>query len=256
MDLSFTTSPDLFMLLILVAGMAGFVDAIAGGGGLLTLPVLLWAGLNPVQALATNKAQAVFGSFTASVQFIRTGLVSLKELQFAIILTFLGSALGTLAVQTLDNSFLESFIPVVLLLFAVYFLFSKQIKRRSTEPVIRMEWFALIAGASIGFYDGFFGPGAGTFYTAAFVMLLGLDLRHATAGTKVLNFTSNLASLLFFALGGHVAWVLGISMGIAQIIGAWFGSHLVIRHGSNLIRPLLVLVSMAISLKLLFFSSD
>jgi hypothetical protein len=103
----------------------------------------------------------------------------------------------------------------------------------------------------VGYYDGFFGPGTGSFFAVGFVLLLGWNLSRATGGTKLLNFTSNIASLLFFALGGHVLWGVGLVMGVAQMAGAWLGSHLVIRHGSRIIRPLLVIVSLAVSLKLL-----
>lgn len=103
----------------------------------------------------------------------------------------------------------------------------------------------------MGFYDGFFGPGTGTFFAAGFVLLAGWNLKRATAGTKVLNLTSNLASLLFFALGGQVVWSIGLGMGLGQVAGAWLGSHLVMRHGTVIVRPLLVIVSVAISLKLL-----
>ena len=104
----------------------------------------------------------------------------------------------------------------------------------------------------MGFYDGFFGPGTGTFFAAGFVLLLGYNLRRATAGTKVLNFTSNIAALVFFALAGKVIWTVGLPMGLAQMAGAWLGSHMVLRHGARIVRPLLIAVSLAISIRLLW----
>ena len=234
-----------------VAALAGFVDAIAGGGGLLTVPALLWAGLPPVQALATNKAQAVFGSFTAASHFVRHRRVDLRRLAPAVACTFAGAALGTLAVQRLPTDLLTRLVPALLIGFALYFLLSPRIGDADAEHRISHNLFALLIGTALGFYDGFFGPGTGSFFAAAFVLLLGYNLIRATAGTKVLNFTSNFASLLFFAAAGQVLWPLGLAMGLAQVAGAWLGAHLVIRHGARLVRPLLVAVSLALSLKLL-----
>lgn len=244
-------SPEALALLVCVAALAGLVDAIAGGGGLLVLPVLLWAGLPPVQALATNKLQGSFGTFTASWHFVSRGHVDLARLWPAIALTFIGSGLGTLSVQYLDPEFLASLMPILLMAFALYFLFAPDLDKSQRRRRIGLGLFAILVGGGIGFYDGFFGPGTGTFFAAAFVLLLGMDLRQATTGTKVLNLTSNLAALLFFSLGGHVVWTVGLIMGLAQAAGAWVGSHLVVRHGARVIRPLLVIVSLAISVKLL-----
>lgn len=244
-------SPEVVLLLVGVAAMAGFVDAIAGGGGLLTLPILLWAGLPPLQALATNKLQGSFGTFSASWHFIRRGHLQLSHLWPAIICTFAGSALGTLCVQVLDAGLLTRLMPVLLIIIALYFLFAPDLDNRQAKQRIGFGLFAFSIGTGVGFYDGFFGPGTGTFFAAAFVLLLGMDLRQATAGTKLLNLTSNLAALLFFALGGQVVWGLGLAMGIAQAAGAWLGAHMAIRHGGRLIRPLLVVVTVAISAKLL-----
>jgi uncharacterized membrane protein YfcA len=244
-------TPELFLTLSGVAAVAGFIDAIAGGGGLVTVPALLWAGLPPVQALATNKAQAVFGSGTAAMHFVRRGRVDLQALTPAIAFTFLGSAIGTLAVQRLDSEFLSRLVPLLLLGFAAYFLLSPRLGLHDTAQRLGYWPFALSVGTGVGFYDGFFGPGTGTFFAAGFVLLLGYDLTRATAGTKVLNFTSNFASLLFFATAGQVLWPLGLAMGLAQMAGAWLGAHMVIRHGGRLVRPLLVVVSATLSLKLL-----
>ena len=242
---------EILLPLVVIAAVAGMVDAIAGGGGLLALPALLWAGLPPVQALATNKLQGTFGTLTASYNFIRQGEIDLVRLRWPIALTFAGSVTGTLAVQHLGSGALEKVIPVLLIAFALYFLFSPRIGDKDAHHRISHGLFGLLIGFSIGFYDGFFGPGTGSFFAAAFVLLLGYNLRRATAGTKVLNFTSNIASLIAFAAAGQVVWQVGLPMGLAQMAGAWIGSHLVIRHGTRLIKPLLVTVSLAISLKLL-----
>ena len=242
---------DILLVLVAIAGVAGMIDAIAGGGGLLALPALLWAGLPPVQALATNKLQGSFGTLTASYNFVRRGEIKIGRLRIPILMTFVGSAAGTLAVQKLGSDLLRDVVPTLLIAFALYFLFSPRIGDQDAQHRISHGLFGLLIGFSVGFYDGFFGPGTGSFFAAAFVLLLGYNLRRATAATKILNFTSNIASLMFFALAGQVIWQVGLPMGLAQMAGAWVGSHLVIRHGTRLIRPLLVTVSLAISLKLL-----
>lgn len=244
-------SPEVLLVLTLIAGLAGFIDSIAGGGGLLALPALLWAGLPPVQALATNKMQGTFGTLTATLNFVHKGEIDLRRLGVPILFTFIGSVSGTLAVQQVAGDLLNQLIPVLLIVFSLYFLLSPRVGDNDAHARIGHAMFGLLIGFSLGFYDGFFGPGTGSFFAAAFVILLGYNLRRATAGTKVLNFTSNIASLIFFALAGEVVWQIGLCMGLAQMVGAWLGSHLVIRHGTRLIRPLLVTVSLILSLKLL-----
>jgi len=242
---------DTLILLISAAGLAGFVDAIAGGGGLIALPALLWAGIPPLQALATNKLQGSFGTATATFNFARKGYLNWRMLWPAVVTTLLGAATGTLMVQVLPSDLLDRIIPFLLALFALYFLFSRQVGDADSKQRISLSAFAAIAGFSLGFYDGFFGPGTGSFFTAAFIILLGYNLTQAVAGTKLLNFTSNIVSLFVFAVGGHVLWGLGLAMGLAQIAGAWLGSHLAIQHGSRIIRPMLVVISLAVSVKLM-----
>lgn len=235
-----------------VALVAGLVDAIAGGGGLLTVPALLWAGLPPVEALATNKLQASFGSFIATVNFVHQGAVDPRRARLTVGCTFVGASIGALLVQHLSPELLERVIPVFLIGFAVYFLFSPRVADVDSHRRISDAAFALSIGTTVGFYDGFFGPGTGTFFAAAYILLLGYNLRRATAHTKLMNFTSNIASLAWFALGGYVVWKTGLIMAVGQFIGAWTGSHLVLRHGGWVVRPLLVVVTLLISLRLLF----
>lgn len=234
-----------------LAMVAGCLDTIAGGGGLLILPGLMIAGLDPAQALATNKLQGSFGTFSASWHFVRRGEVRPIEMWPAILCTFVGAAAGTLMVQRLSSNFLLSLVPWLLLAFTAYFLFSPRVGDLDSHQRLQDHSFALWLCTSIGFYDGFFGPGTGTFFAYAYVALLGYNLRRATVHTKILNFTSNIAALLFFILGGQVVWLLGLSMGLGQSLGARLGSHLVLRQGTRLIRPLLALVSLSITLRLL-----
>jgi hypothetical protein len=241
---------ELAPILFGLALLAGFVDAIAGGGGLITIPALLWAGLGPVESLATNKAQAVFGSGSATIHFIRKGLIEPRGIAFTIGCTFVGAALGAILVQQIDSSLLQRLIPLLLVVFALYFLVSPRVSDLDSHQRLGGTTFALTVGMGVGFYDGFFGPGTGTFFALGYVALLGYNLRRATAHTKLLNFTSNLAALGLFMLAGQVVWVLAAIMAVGQLIGAWLGSHLVLRHGTALVRPILVISSILISIKL------
>jgi uncharacterized membrane protein YfcA len=247
MDVS---SPDLLAALFGVGLAAGFVDSIAGGGGLLTIPALLWAGLSPAAALATNKLQATFGSFSATHRFVRNGEAKPRAMAGMIGCTFAGSVMGAGAVQLIDPAIMADIIPLLLVAIAIYLLVSPGAGDVDAHSRIGDHAFALTAGLGIGFYDGFFGPGTGTFFAIAFVSLLGFNLRKATAHTKVLNFTSNIAALLGFLPGGHIVWVAGLVMGIGQFLGAQLGAMLVIRNGARVVRPMLVVVSLAITAKI------
>jgi hypothetical protein len=244
-------SVDVLALLFLAALLAGFVDSIAGGGGLIALPALLWAGLGPLETLATNKAQAVFGSGTAALNFIHKGQVDLRAAAFAVACTFVGAALGALLVQYLDSAFLRRLIPLLLIGFALYFLRSPRVSDLDSRQRLSPIGFARTVGFGAGFYDGFFGPGTGTFFAMGYVALLGYNLRRATAHSKLLNLASNLAALLIFLPGGHIRWPVAAAMALGQLLGAWLGSHLVLRHGTALVRPVLVVSSLLISVKLL-----
>ncbi|MDO2947698.1 TSUP family transporter [Aeromonas simiae] len=234
-----------------VALVAGFIDAIAGGGGLLTVPALLATGMPPALVLGTNKLQSSFGSFSATYYFARRGLLEWRLIWPAIVCTFIGAALGTLAVQTIDAAVLERVLPFLLVLFALYFMFSPRVSDAESQRRLAPLPFALVVGGGVGCYDGFFGPGTGSFFAIAFVALAGYGMARATAHTKLLNFTSNIASLLFFTLGGKVVWSVGLAMAVGQFIGARLGSRLVVSKGVKLIRPLLVTVSLVMCIKLL-----
>lgn len=245
-------SIEILLLLFAVAMLAGFIDAIAGGGGLITIPVLMSIGLSPALALGTNKLQACGGSFSASLYFIRQRAVKLREVGILIAFTFIGAVIGTILIQNLNASLLKNILPILIIIIGLYFLFSPQLGEVDRQQRVSYLGFALTAGLGIGFYDGFFGPGTGSFFSLAFISLLGFNLTKATAHAKVLNFTSNFASLLFFILGGHIVWSLGLIMMLGQFIGANMGAKMVLSKGKKLIRPMVVLMSLIMASKMIY----
>ncbi len=232
--------------------VAGFVDSIAGGGGIISLPVLLSVGILPHEALGTNKLQGSFGSFTAAVNYARKGLVSFKQIIPGVLFTAVGAMLGTVVIQMLSVEFLRHVIPLLLVAVFLYTLFSPDMGRRESGPKLPALLFYGMAGLLLGFYDGFFGPGTGSFWTLAFVLFLGLDLKKATAHTKITNFTSNIVALVVFVMGGKVLFFAGIIMGTGQMVGAFLGSKLVIRNGVGFVRVFFLTVVAVTVTKLVY----
>ena len=231
---------------------AGFVDSIAGGGGLITLPVMLNLIPDPQLAFGTNKMQACFGSASAAGHYAHAGAVNLRECGRGFLLTLLGAALGTLVVQRVGAHYLKVAAPLLLLAVAFYTITRPHLGEHSYPPKLSRARFDVLFGLAIGFYDGFFGPGTGTFWTMAFVMALGLQLTQAIAATKVYNFASNLCSFALFAWAGRVDYTAGAAMGLGQLLGARFGSKLVMRRGTKIIRPLFIAVVLGLTGKLLY----
>jgi len=240
------------LLLFFVGGLAGFVDSIAGGGGIIALPALLAAGVPPHQALATNKLQGTFGTFTASLNYIRLKMMRPRELLAGVFFTFLGAAAGAWAVQLFSAGFLKDLIIVMLAGIFLYTLLTPQLGLEPKPHRIPHWLFYSVAGLAFGFYDGFFGPGTGSFWTLALVLLLGLNLKGATARTKLFNLTSNIVALGVFVASGLVVWSIGLAMGAGQMAGAFAGSTLVHRRNVSFIRFFFLLVVAATILKLLW----
>ncbi len=246
MELSIQTLAVLFGAAVL----GGFVDSIAGGGGIITVPALLAVGLPPHLALGTNKLQAVFGSFTAAMNYRRGGMVRWRNMVGGIACTAAGALVGTLAVQTVSADLLTRVIPLLLMAIFLYMLCRPELGATHQPHRISPRLFYLIFGLLLGFYDGFFGPGTGSFWAMAFISGLGFDLKKTTAHTKVMNFTSNLTALAFFMLGGNVLLVAGLVMGVGQVAGAFLGSHLVLARGTRFIRVFFLCVVAATLAKL------
>ncbi|MBE2983756.1 TSUP family transporter [Campylobacter sp. RM9344] len=234
------------------AFLGGFIDAIAGGGGLITLPAIMAMGVPPHVALATNKLQGSFGSFTAALNFSLKGMVDYKEIWIGIVFTFIGACIGTTLILVLDAKFLQVIIPFLLIAIFIYTLFAPKVGEEDRKARMNIRAFYTSFGLALGFYDGFFGPGAGSFWTFAIVALIGANMKRAVAHTKVLNFVSNIVSLGVFIIGGHVLWIVGVLMGIGQILGAYIGSNMVIKKEVKFIRTMFLIVVGATILKLVY----
>ena len=240
-----------FPLLFFAGAIAGWIDSIAGGGGLITVPVLLSIGLPPADALGTNKLQAVFGSGSATWHYGRAGLINFREAVSGVGFTAVGAVAGAVAVQHIPPDFLRAIIPFLLLAIALYFFFRPRLGDTDVHPRLKSGMFHFVFGLALGFYDGFFGPGTGSFWAMAYVLLLGFNLTKATAHTKLMNFTSNAASLAVFLVGGKAHMAAGLVMGVGQLLGAWLGAKMVVARGARFIRPIFLMVVLAISVRLL-----
>lgn len=243
--------PWLYPVLTGVALLTGFIDAIAGGGGLIMMPALLVSGVPPLFALGTNKLQSMCGTFVAMRNYGAKGLIEWRRNLPTALLVFAAACTGALLVQRIDAGTLALAIPLLLLANAVYILVSPRMTDEDAQHWVTSRGYAPVGGL-IGFYDGFFGPGTGSFFSSTLVALRGYGLTKATALTKYFNWTSNIAAVLLFALGGKILWLLGLSMAAGAMIGGWLGSHTAMRFGAKLIRPLLVTASLAMTVRLLW----
>ena len=245
-------TPEILALLILAAFAAGFIDSIAGGGGLLALPAILLAGAPPVTALATNKLQGMFGTASAALHYARAGQVDLRAQAGPALIAAAAAGAGALLASRLPAEAIRGAMPVLLIGVALYFGFRKGLNDDDRLERIREPAFNATAVPGLAFYDGVLGPGTGSFFMLGFVALRGHGLLKATAHTKLLNFASNIGAMAVFVLVASPWWLVGLGMGAAQFAGAQLGSRLAVRVGAGLIRPLLVTVSVALALRLLW----
>jgi uncharacterized membrane protein YfcA len=243
--MSYSPTPLAYVLLVPTAAAAGFVDAIAGGGGIITIPALLAAGLPPHLALGTNKLQASIGTLAATIGYRKAGLFTFRELLPGIAATALGAALGAAAVGAIDSSFLKVLIPILLVGILVFLALKPRFGLESSGRKLPLLPFWIGGGLALGFYDGFFGPGTGTFWSMALVGLAGYGLKEATGRAKVANLVSGLFSLGVFLAAGSVIPLLGLAMGAAQAVGAYVGSRMVVAHGAGFVRVVLIAATAA-----------
>lgn len=247
--------PTMLILLGVVAFAAGFIDAVAGGGGMLTVPALLSIGLPPHLALGTNKLSATFASSTAAFTYYKKQLFSPRFWYRSFIATFIGAITGTLFINIISTAWLEKILPLIILATAIYTIFNKapQSNQNALPPACKnTHKKQIIQGFSLGFYDGAIGPGTGAFWTVSNMAIYRLNILMASGVAKAMNFTSNFTSLVTFAILGHINWALGFTMGLCLMAGAYVGAHSAIRFGAPFIRPVFILVVSIMAIKLAY----
>lgn len=238
--------------LTLAGFVASAVDAIAGGGGLISLPAIVAAGVPPHMALGTNKFANAFSSSTSSLRFALSGKLAWRLVRWQVPCTALGAALGVRTVLALDERLLNGLIIVMILAVAIYSVLKKDFGERDDFTGLTTANIAVGMGFAfaLGFYDGFFGPGTGSFLIFLFIRVFGFDFTVAAGNSKLLNFTSNVVSLSLFALGGRVLYAAALPMALAMIAGAWVGARVAIKNGARLIRPVFVVIALALVARL------
>ena len=236
-------------ILAAVGLVAGFVDAIAGGGGLATVPSLRLAGLDPVAVVATNKLCSTFGSTAATFAFWRAGRIRWGAMGPTAALALAGSVAGALSLPYAPSALLIGAMPVLLIAVALYFAFAPSFAAETSGAA--KPWAVLAGGALIGFYDGVFGPGAGSFYMLLLLKFGRFGFLDALAGARLANFGSNIGSLVVYALGGHILVKAGLAMGLGNFAGGWLGAHTALKAGAKIVRPLVVVMALALAAKLL-----
>ena len=241
-------SIEILTFLFFVGVVAGFLDTLVGGGGLLAVPALLLSGIPPIYVLGTNKFQGSMGTGIATFLLFKKKKLdwnSVKNLMFA---SFIGSIVGGVIIQFVDTQFLSFVIPIVLVFIAIYFIVSPKPKSIASNPKSNKK-FELFAVPVVGFYDGMFGPGAGSFFAMTGVMIKKLEIIQATILAKPLNFASNIAGFIVFFSFGHIAFLIGLIMMMGQMIGAFFGTHYLLKANPLIIRLLIVIISISMLIK-------
>lgn len=248
-----TLTPQTFLIVCPLIFLAGFVDAIGGGGGLISLPAYLLAGVPIHQAIATNKLSSACGTALATARFIKSGLVNWKLAIPTILLAMLGSSLGANASLAMDEGVMEQVLIFVLPVAAFIVLNPRLFRDNDAQLKLDAKtWItALVSSLIVGFYDGFYGPGTGTFLIIAFTVFAGLSLRSANAQAKVINLTTNITSLAIFLMNGQVIFLLGIAAALCNMIGGYLGAGLALSKGSRITRPVIILVLGLLLLKVL-----
>ena len=249
-----TLTPRMFLIVCPMLFLAGLVDAIGGGGGLISLPAYLLAGLPIHQTIATNKLSSTCGTALATVRFIREGLVNWKLSVPTIVFAMLGSSLGANLSMQVSDGVMEAVLFVVLPVVAFIVLNPKLFHDNAQHtPVLdRKLWTtAVLSAFLVGIYDGFYGPGTGTFLIIAFTVFAKLDIRSANAQTKVINLTTNITSLVIFLMNGQVLIPLGLAAAVCNMAGNYVGAGLAMTRGSRITRPVIVLVLALLFLKVI-----
>lgn len=246
--MSYTT-----VFLIFAGFISAFVDSIAGGGGIISLPSFLITGLSPHFALGTNKFSSTASSLTSSLKYAQSDKVNFGLLKFLVPFTLIGAAFGANTVLSIDQRFLSIMVLVLVIGVGLYSLFSKQIGRENHfRGITKINLcLGIILAFGLGFYDGFFGPGTGSFLMFGLILIYGFDFVQASGNARVLNFASNIAALITFALHHQVNYMIGFPVMIAMIFGARLGTNMALNKGIKIVKPIFVAMSLAVAIKML-----
>lgn len=252
----FHYEPTLLTILFLCGAgfLAAFVDSIAGGGGLIGLPAIIAAGVPPHLALGTNKFASSCASFTSTMTFIKSKKIYFPLVKYQIPCTLIGSALGARTVLAINENYLKALIVILVFAVALYTTFHKDfgVKDEFKGLTKKNILFGCVFAFALGFYDGFFGPGTGTFLIFIFISAFGFDFVKAAGNAKILNFTSNISSLVVFFIGGKIVFIVGIPMAICMIIGARVGTHVAINNGAKVIKPIFISIALLLAGKMIY----
>lgn len=247
---------ETFLFLGIACFFASFIDAIAGGGGLITVPAYLASGLPPHMALGTNKVSSSIGTIASSLKFATSGKINKEMLKKLIPFSFVGAIIGVKTVVLIDSKYLYPIAIILLLIVLIYTLLNKKIGEENnfvglTDNNIRN---GRIMAFTIGFYDGFFGPGTGSFIIFALIKIFKLDFTNASGNAKFLNLTSNLASVALFVYLGKVNFFYSIPIGIIMIFGAILGAKMAVTKGTSFIKPMFLIVTTIVLIKMILES--
>ena len=241
------------LIVSLASLLAGVIDSIVGGGGLILLPALFatFPGAAPATLFGTNKSASIWGTAFATVQYSRKVVMPWRSVLPAAGAGLVGSVIGAWMVTQVDPALFRKAMPVMLGVLLVYTLAKKDMGRQHTPRFAgpKEAWVASGIGLAIGFYDGFFGPGTGSFLVFAYVRLLGYDFLNASASAKLINVATNFSALMLFAYHGHVWWHLALAMAVSNIIGSIIGTRLALKHGAGFVRQIFIFVVLALICK-------
>ncbi|WP_243108631.1 TSUP family transporter [Clostridium rectalis] len=250
------TVPIVYKVIFLCAAgfLSAFVDSIAGGGGLISIPAYFLVGFPPHYTLGTNKFSATSGSLVSTIKFAQSGKVDNNILKILVPCAFLGASAGVTTVLLIDPNILKPIVLFLLLAVGIYSFFSKTVGMEDNFKGVNRKNLILggIFAFAMGFYDGFFGPGTGSFLIFGLIGIYGFDFVRASGNAKALNFTSNVTALILFAINGKIMYLMGIPMGIFMVFGAYTGSKVALKQGARFIKPIFIIMSFAVAVKMIY----
>lgn len=242
------------IIFLCIAGfISAFVDSIAGGGGLISVPAYILSGLSPAYVLGTNKFSASFSSGASSFKFIKSGRINFKLIKYLLPFTFIGAAIGVKTVLSINEDILNVLVIIMVLFIGIYSLFSKSLGVENRFKGINKKNITsgILLAFFLGFYDGFFGPGTGSFLIFGMIKIFGFDFVNSAGNARLMNFASNIISLILFAVSGKIYYAYGLPVAVFMILGARFGTKVALKRGTRIIKPIFITMSLALAFKLL-----